>query len=227
MSSSSRDDLPIAVLDSGMGGLTVLAQLKKVLPLENFLYVEEKKHRPLGDKEASFLLRLRTERIDALLKKAKLVVLACHTLSTVAPLDPSLPVISMVEATVAACGEQKGSLAILATASTIASGVYQARLQGQIFPLACPTFVPLVEGGAGDPREICRKALHPLPPVDRALLACTHFPFLRKPIQEALGPHVELIDPAIFVAQETKRYCQNHFPLQKTRNHETLAKEIT
>lgn len=210
---------PIGLFDSGFGGLTVMREVMRLLPHEDLIYLGDTAHLPYGNKSPQTLLELARENSAFLLQQnIKLLIVACHTASshTLAFLQETLPipVIGVIEPGLELVASLD-RIAILATSGTIESGVYQSLLQKQnpkarIYPQACPLFVPLVEEGFTDhpsARLIAAAYLAPLKgKVDAALLACTHYPLLRPIIQEALGPAVKLLEPAMPCALQAKTY---------------------
>lgn len=202
----------IGVLDSGLGGLTAVKQLKKILPHEDIVYFGDTGRVPYGSRGRETIIRYAMQDIRFLLRHdVKLVVAACGTVSSTLPAEyaAGLPVgyTGVVEpAAEAACrATRTGRIGAIATAATIHSGSYPAAIarrmpQAEVTALACPLFVPLVEGGfvgADDP--IARlTAEHYLAPlrgqIDTLILGCTHYPILRDVIAAVVGPQVQLID---------------------------------
>lgn len=209
----SHRESPIGLLDSGVGGLTVLQAIREELPYENLLYYADTANCPYGDKAAEEILQRSQEIATFLLGKGiKLLVLACNTASShaleVLQKTLPIPVIGMllpaVEKTALVAPE--GNVAILATKGTITAGLYEKFLKTELprvdlFPLACPLLVPLIEKGEIDlplQEKIIQEQLQPLQgkKISAALLACTHYPLIRPLIQKILGSDVILIDPA-------------------------------
>ncbi len=213
---------PIGILDSGFGGLTVMRALRTQLPHENILYFGDTARLPYGGKSAETITRYATECTSFLIQQGvKALVVACHSACSAA-FDTlhqhfSIPIIGIVDEgveEVVRLGEPK-QVAIIGTRATISSGVYQHALQmslphAQIYALACPLFVPLVEEGYIE-HEITaltvREYLRPLRDknLDAILLGCTHYPLLETLIQKELGTQVRVIDPAASCAQKTQR----------------------
>jgi glutamate racemase len=205
-------DLPIGLFDSGMGGLTVMRQIAQILPNEHLIYLGDTARLPYGNKSPDAIRRFSSDNASFLLEqKIKLLIVSCHTASVHAlPLLQAtlpIPVIGVTQpATLSLlAATQTNCIAVLATTSTIASNVFQPLLLAQrpklqIFPVACPLFVPLVEEGLQNHPSAYLLADHYLAPlrahnIDAALLACTHYPLIRAPIQAAL-PNATLIEPA-------------------------------
>lgn len=217
----------IGIFDSGLGGLTVMREVIKILPHENIIYFGDTAHLPYGEKSKQFIIE-RSHAISAFMhqKSAKLIVVACHTASTNAMevfdqhcAVPNLLITpSTIEAVVKA---QKKRIAILATSATIESGIYQKLLKqrlpdAEIFPVACPRFVPLIEQDQ-NPNPMIPLIVHETvkelksKQIEIALLGSTHFPFIQDIIQKELGDNVLLIDPARMLAENVRKFLSlNH-----------------
>lgn len=216
------DDRAIALFDSGMGGLTCVEALKRQLPGESLIYYGDCLRAPYGDRTVE-TLKLFSEQIGDFLTSLniKMLVVACNTISSLCLGNlkeryPALPVVGMIDMTVkhVAGAYPDRNIGIIATSAAIKSGMYVKKLResgcrGELFPLACPSFVPAVEAGIYDGPEaeaIVRDALDEYMEnnqVSALILGCTHFPFLRQVI-EKLYPSVLIIDPAEIVAQGIK-----------------------
>lgn len=211
-------DSPIGVFDSGLGGLTVLREIEKLLPSEHIIYFGDTARLPYGTKSKQTIMRFSTENALFLLKKkVKCIVIACNTSSSLA-LDYlqntfTVPIIGVITASVkrALAASQKKRIGVIGTRSTITSGRYQKELLRLnkcvvIYPQACPLFVPLVEEGLlrGPLVEsVVKMYLHGIKgKVDTLILGCTHYPLLKKTIAHYLKG-VTLIDSAQAVALAT------------------------
>ena len=199
-----------------------MREVLRVLPYEHLIYFGDTANLPYGNKSPEAVIRCTLSNADFFLKhQVKLLVVACFTASTHAlPIleqHLKIPVIG-----VAGCGlnelalsTQTKQVALLATASTIRSGILQSLIYRRdpslsIFSVPCPLFVPFIEEGLSDHealRSIAQHYLHPLndKKIDAALLACTHYPLIRPVIQEALGGHVRLIEPAAICASAVQK----------------------
>jgi glutamate racemase len=215
-------DLPIGVFDSGVGGLTVLRTLMAALPLESTIYLGDTARVPYGTRSHDVVTRyaLLSGRYLAA-QRIKLLVVACntvsaHSLPALAEALP-IPVLGVIEpgAQSAAARTRGGTIAVLGTPSTIASGAYQRAL-GRLAPLspllarACPLFVPLAEEGWVDgevPRLVAERYLGDLrrSGADTVLLGCTHYPLLARAIAEVVGPQLALVDSAEATADAARR----------------------
>ncbi|WP_411726212.1 glutamate racemase [Methyloglobulus sp.] len=211
---------PIGVFDSGVGGLSVLREIRKLLPHENLLYVADSAHAPYGDKTKEFILERSTAIVDFFLNQhVKAIVVACNTATgaAVKELRPNytLPMIAMEPAVKPASERtQTGIIGVLATSKTLSSNNFQvlfARFADQvkILPQACPGLVEQVECGdlASDKtRALIAQYVRPLMAqnVDFIVLGCTHYPFLAPVIQEIAGASIAVIDSGSAIARELK-----------------------
>ena len=209
----------IAILDSGVGGLTVAKEVMRQLPREKIIYFGDTARAPYGPRTPEEV-RLFTEQIvDYLLQyNPKMIVIACNT-ATAAALDyisakMNIPVIGVIHpgARAAISATKTGHVGVIGTVGTIASGAYTAALK-QLSPYvevesqACPDLVPLVEHGlfrSHESVEIVRKSLNGIKEtaIDCLILGCTHYPFLKDPIKQVMGPGVKLISSAEETARE-------------------------
>jgi glutamate racemase len=211
--------LPVGVFDSGVGGLTVLRELELALPEEDFLYLGDTARLPYGTKSPDSIRRYSLQAAAQLRERGvKGLVVACNTASAVAlealraEFAP-LPVLGVVEpgAEAAGAASRSGSIAVIATESTVRGRAYEAAIQrvrpgARVVSLACPLFVALAEEGwvEGPVVEgVVRHYLEPLfdaaagaPPPDTLVLGCTHFPVLAPAIAGVLGEQVRIVDSA-------------------------------
>lgn len=217
----STPSQPIGLFDSGIGGLTIFRELTRLLPFEEFLYFGDTARLPYGNKSPESIARYSLECASFLCSQGiKLLIVACHTASTQAlsllQTTLSIPVLGVSQSGFAMILEApQERIAILGTSSTIASNAYQQFVQlhapeRQLFPIACPLFVPLVEENLFDHEAAQLIVHHYLDPlkdsrINAALLACTHYPLLKCRIQSALGPSVHLLDPAFHSAKEARQ----------------------
>ena len=213
------DPRPIGVFDSGVGGLTVLAELRRRLPAESTIYLGDNARAPYGPRSAEEVQAFTLESVAWLLAQdVKLLLLACNTATAHAlPLvrqAATVPVLGVVRpgAVSAAASTRAGHVGVIATAGTVASGAYAAAV-GEADPnltvtqLACPELVPMVEAGelSGPVAEATvRGYLAELfaadPRIDTLLLGCTHYPLLRPLIEDVAGPRVAVVDSAFTTA---------------------------
>lgn len=203
---------PIAVFDSGVGGLSVVRHLRHFLPHESLVYFGDTARVPYGSKSRRTVTTFALELARFLLQyEPKTMVVACNTASALAldvlAADLPLPVVGVVEPAARAAVDvaRGGVIAILGTEATISSDAYPRAIaaldpHAEVVSVACPLFVPLVEEGRQSTDAIvvavANEYLAPLRArnVRAAVLACTHYPILRGAIAAALGAGVEIID---------------------------------
>ena len=213
------DPRPIGVFDSGVGGLTVLAELNRRLPAESTVYLGDNARTPYGPRPADEVRRFTLEAVDWLLAQdVKMLVLACNTATARALPDvrsrASVPVLGVIRpgAVSAAASTRSRDVGVIATAGTVESGAYhdaivEADPAIRVAQQACPELVPMVEAGILDGRRaesVLRAYLEPMraanPAMDTLLLGCTHYPLLRAPIEAIVGPDVAVVDSAFTTA---------------------------
>lgn len=213
---------PVAVFDSGVGGLTVVSAMRRELPAENIVYLGDTARVPYGGKTRQTIERY-SEEIATLLvgEGAKMIVVACNTASALAL--PRLrevmdvPVVGVigpgVEAALAAT--RSGHVAVIGTKATVGSGAYENALRAarpdiRVTSLACPLLVPLIEEGLlDDPVTdmVLDRYLGPLrdTDADTLVLGCTHYPLLSAAIARCAGPGLALVDSAANCARAVAR----------------------
>ena len=210
---------PIAILDSGVGGLTVAKEVMRQLPQEKIVYFGDTARAPYGPRAAEEVV-LFTEQIVRYLVQfePKMIVIACNTATALA-LDRirsqvSVPVVGVIApgARAAVRMTRNGFVGVIGTENTIRSGAYRKELHSisphiRVASLPCPLFVPLVEKGlfrTEEAKRIVAQSLAPLLnyPIDCLILGCTHYPFLADFISEIVGPQVALISSADETARE-------------------------
>jgi glutamate racemase len=214
---------PIAVFDSGVGGLTVLHECLVWLPHEDFVYLGDTARFPYGGRSAEELQRMAVEIGSYLVEeeRAKLVVVACNSaaaagLPRIAEAT-GIAVVGVVApaARLAARATNNGRVGLLATPATVSSGAYDraitsAREDVSLYSVPCPKLAPLIqEGGALDARviDLVDEYCEPLRAagVDTAILGCTHYPIVRSVLQRALGRGVTLVSSGQAIADEVER----------------------
>src|SRR5215207_7448658 len=204
--------LPVAVFDSGVGGLTVLHECLVSLPHEDFLYLGDTARFPYGDRTAAQLLRFARELAGILLERgAKLLVVACNSATA-----GELPVVGVVtpESRLAAAATRTGRVGLLATPATVASGAYARALadaapHAELHAVGSAELAPLIQaGGEVDERVVsCVDGLcRPLraAAVDTVILGCTHYPQVRPVLQRALGRGVAIVSAGEAIAAEVE-----------------------
>lgn len=216
-----RDNRPIGVFDSGLGGLTVARALLDLVPGVDVVYFGDTGRFPYGPKPAHEVLKYSNEIVDLLLDHdVRMVVIACNSASAVA-LEPlrerlAVPVVGVIEPGVRAAQRvtRSGRIGVIGTVGTIASGAYQrsgAQLDAdlQLVCAACPGFVEFVEQGDVDSDQVhvlAERLLAPLRQacVDTLVLGCTHYPLLARTIGDVMGPDVVLVSSADETAFEVR-----------------------
>lgn len=213
---------PIAVFDSGVGGISVLRELVKVMPNENFIFFGDSKNAPYGTKSLEEVRSLTCTHAEELFDAgAKGLVVACNTATSAAvrvlrEKYPEIPIVGIEPAVKPAvlCKEHPRVL-VMATPMTIREEKFRNLMQryedqGEIIPLPCPGLMDFVERGdlhGDDLKKYLTELLFEFrdKKVDAAVLGCTHYPFAREMIQEVLGPEVQIFDGAPGTAREMKR----------------------
>jgi len=212
----------IGVFDSGVGGLTVVVEIKKVLPAEKITYFGDTARLPYGNKSQETIQRYSEEIVDFLRKKGcKTIVIACNTASALAADHlrkkyPKIKIYDVVssgaEAASSATGNKK--VGVIGTKSTVQSGIYEKKIKSidpeiEVFQKACPLFVPLVEEKwlkRPETVKIARTYLRELKEkkVDTLLLGCTHYPLLEKIIAGVMGKRTKLVASGEHLAKKLK-----------------------
>lgn len=222
----SSNNQPLGILDSGVGGLSVLQEIQKQLPHEDILYFADSGNCPYGVRPAAEIRALAEYAASVLLEQgAKALVIACNTASTAAVaylrekwLD--IPIVGMVPAVKPAANSSKqGTIAVLATKATGRAPVLHDVIDRfasdkEVLIVAPPGLVELVEAGKVDTPEtetLLREYLQePLAKgADAIVLGCTHFPFLRPVLSRIVGNRAVLIDSGEAVARQTRRVLEN------------------
>lgn len=211
---------PIAILDSGVGGLTVVKEVMRQLPQEKIIYFGDTSRAPYGPRPAEEVRLFTKQIVDYLIQfQPKMIVIACNTATAVALEDirasVSIPVLGVIQPGARAAIKMTRShvIGVIGTEGTIHSGAYAYALHDispslEVISLACPRLVPLVESGLfieEETRTVVRESLAPLkntPEMDCLILGCTHYPFLSEIISQEMGPNVSLISSAVETARD-------------------------
>ncbi|MEJ8318758.1 MULTISPECIES: glutamate racemase [Pseudomonas] len=212
------EEAPVGVFDSGVGGLSVLAEIRQLLPAETLHYIADCGHIPYGEKTPTFI-RERCQLIAARLhaQGAKALVVACNTATVAAVADlreryPRWPIVGMEPAVKpAAAATRNGRVGVLATTGTLQSAKFAALLDRfalgvQVVTQPCPGLVEQVERGdlhGPETRRLLQGFLEPLltAECDTLILGCTHYPFLRPLLAELVPPEIILVDTGAAVAR--------------------------
>ncbi|WP_144510999.1 glutamate racemase [Bacillus sp. FJAT-22090] len=218
---------PIGVIDSGVGGLTVAKEIMRHLPNEEIIYIGDTARCPYGPRSSEEVRKFTWQLAMALAKmNIKMLVIACNTATAVAlnSLNKKMPfpVIGVIfpGARAAIKATKKNEIVVLGTSGTIKSGAYEKAISAlntssKVIPLACPTFVPLVESNEYEgefARKMVFETLLPLKneQFDTIILGCTHYPLLQKHIEEAVGQNVKVLSSAEETAQDVMEYLNYH-----------------
>ncbi|GAB4541160.1 MAG: glutamate racemase [Thermodesulfovibrionia bacterium] len=211
--------MPIGIFDSGVGGLTVMKEIMKQLPMESIIYLGDTARVPYGIRSPETVLRYSIENANFLSSRGiKLLVIACNTSSAISlPVlreRLNIPVVGVIEpgARAAVRVTKTGRIAVIGTETTIRSGAYERAIKGidetiDVKGIACPLFVPLVEEGwlNGEVvRLVAERYLSSLKydSFDTLVLGCTHYPMIKDVISDVV--RANLIDSAIETAREVK-----------------------
>lgn len=226
---------PIGVFDSGYGGLTILRELRSVLPDYSYLYLGDNARAPYGPRSFDIVYRFTLEAVTRLFQLGcPLVILACNTASakalrSIQQLDlphmaPGLRVLGVIRPTAEAAADlsPSGNIGILGTSGTVDSGSYDMEIAKlhpdiRVTSLACPMWVPLVENGeASNPgadyfvEKYITELLGKNPEIDAIVLACTHYPLLYPKIREAVPERIRVVRQGELVANSLKDYLRRH-----------------
>ncbi|MEO7804218.1 MAG: glutamate racemase [Actinomycetota bacterium] len=212
-------DRPIAIFDSGVGGLTVMRSVEELLPQENFIYFGDTARSPYGPRPVEQVREFALEVMDVMVDHdVKMLVVACNAMTSAAYdeaiLRYDLPVIGVIEPAVRAAvrATHNRKIGVLATEATIATGQYERSLQAtrrnvEIYSQVCSAFVEHVEAGDYFSEELFGLAVDYLAPllaagVDTMILGCTHYPLLKGVLHSVTRGDVELVSSADEVAKE-------------------------
>ena len=216
------DNRAIGVFDSGLGGLTVVSELHKVLPNEDIIYLGDTARVPYGNKSKENIIKFSSENSKFLLSKnVKLILVACNTASALAMNElteqfPNIPIIGVLKTGVeSALKNNPSSIVVIGTHGTIKSDAYRKEILKQqnisVTSIACPLFVPIIEEGIVDgtiAKEIIELYLQNIKnnPSDILILGCTHYPMLEKAINRYLGDETKIVNSANSCAYAVKKF---------------------
>ena len=215
-------DMPVGVMDYGLGGLSVLQKIRQVLPQENCIFFGDSAHAPYGDKSLAEIRQLTANVVNNLLRqRVKAVVIACNTASSAAGAIlrekyPWLPIIAIEPALKPAVLHKIGGrVLVLATSTTLREKKFKKLMESyedkaEIISMPLPGLPEFVERGELDSpalREFLQKHFSALgdKKIDCGVLGCTHYPFVRPVIQELLGEEVAIFDGAEGTARQLRR----------------------
>jgi glutamate racemase len=241
-----KNSLPIGVFDSGLGGLTVVKQINKLLPHEDIVYLGDTARVPYGPRGTETIKHFSEENTLFLIsKKVKIIIIACNTSSAVAGnylkrkfrKVPIFEVIGPASKDAAKTGRKIG---VIGTHATIGSGAYEKEIKGcsakaQVFVKACPLFVPFIEEGEFRSKALGVVVKNYLSDIKRAkvdtlIMGCTHYPIIQKIIKREIDNNVKLIDPGESVANEIYKYLTKNNMLNiqnENGNREFFVTDLT
>lgn len=219
---------PIGIFDSGVGGLSVVKEIRKILPKEDIVYFGDTARVPYGTKSERIIKKFAEEDVKFLMRfKPKLIVIACHTVSSYAyeylkKKFKNLRFINIIEPAVekAIKISKNKKIGVIGTTATISSGRYQELLLKEdgikVYTVSCPLFVPIVEVGLFEgkiTKMIVSMYLNELKKkkIDTLILGCTHYPYLKKTIAEVMGEKVHIVDASYEVAIKTKEILDKNY----------------
>lgn len=227
----------IGIFDSGVGGLTVLAEIRRILPNENIIYLGDTKNFPYGNKSEEEIIEFAIKNIQTLIaKQVKVIIIACGTATSQA-LDVvkekfNIPIIGIIEPTVEYVKKQNyKDVGVIATEGTIRSGAWEQKLKEKIPDIqvtnkACPMLATIAEEGkaqSAEGKQVIKEYMETFKEnhIDKIILGCTHYPIYEKIIREELGYEVELINTGVTVS----KYLQKYLKESKMENNEKVKKE--
>lgn len=225
----------IGVFDSGVGGLTVLAEIRKALPNENIIYLGDTKNFPYGNRSKEEIIEFAIQNVETLIKEqVKIIVIACGTATSQA-LDVvkekfEIPIIGIIDPTVKYIENQKyEEVGVIATEGTIRSGAWEQKLKERIPQIevtnkACPMLATIAEEGKArsvEGREAIKEYMKPFKEknINKIILGCTHYPIYEEIIREELGYEVELINTGVTVS----KYLQKYLKEKNLENEDKVA----
>ncbi len=223
----------IGMFDSGIGGLTVLKELRKLLPNENYIYYADSKNNPYGEKSDEELMDIVTNIVNFLIEKeVKIIVIACNTATTrcinrLRKMYPDMIFVGTEPAIKVACDKNYKNTLVMATPGTIKSErthelvKLNKRSDQKITLLPCKGLADAIESGN---KDRINKVLHRLldkytcENIDSIVLGCTHYPHVKKNIKE-IFPNAKLIDGNKGVSKQVKRQLESHNLLSNSEKH--------
>jgi len=226
---------PIAIIDSGVGGLTVVKELRSLLPKENLLYFGDNKNVPYGSKSREEIVNLTKEMLDFVVKNnVKLVGVGCNTISSVLNLvapQYDVKIIGIIDPVVSYIAKLTGKnkVGLIATPFTAKSGYYNLTLSNlntcvEIVTQGCPKLAHLIDSGMYTKEAIKEELADPMAKIqasealDTVILGCTHYPIVTDYLQE-LYPNTVFVNPALSQALAIKDYLTENDLLNNSEIH--------
>lgn len=217
---------PIGIFDSGVGGMTVLAEIAKELPNEDLIYLGDTKNFPYGDKSKENIIRIAKKCVKFLISKnVKLVIIACGTATSQAleelRKEFNIPILGIISPTIESIKEStkqnsKSTIGVIATEGTIRSNKWEQELKEKIQNVtvinkACPLLAPMAEQGWTE-NKVAKETIKEYMSIfknrniDKLILGCTHYPLFKELIQKELGNGIEIINTGEKIAKHVTDY---------------------
>ena len=228
----------IGIFDSGVGGLTVLAEIRKTLPNENIIYLGDTKNFPYGNRSKQEIIEFAIQNVEILIEKqVKVIIIACGTATSQAleilKEKFDIPIIGIIEPTIEYVKKHDyKEIGVIATEGTIRSGAWEEKLKEKIPQInvinkACPMLATIAEEGRAtseEGRAVIKEYMEPFKEnkIDKIILGCTHYPIYEEIIKEELGYPVKLINTGVTVSKELLQYLKNNNLLNLEEHNEDL-----
>ena len=216
----------IGIFDSGVGGLTVLTEIRKKLRNENIVYLGDTLNFPYGNKSKEEIIEYSKRNVEILMSKgAKIIVIACGTATSqaceVLQKEFDIPIVGIIKPTVEYIQEQKyNEEGVIATEGTIRSGAWEYYLKKSIPDIkvvnkACPMLATIAEEGRATSKEgkaVIKEYMVPFKEnkIDKIILGCTHYPIYEDLIRKEMEYDVDLINTGVIVADYLEKYLEEH-----------------
>ena len=225
------DNRSIGIFDSGIGGLTVLKEYKKLLPNENYIYYADTANLPYGEKTKEQIIEYSKNIVETLISKnVKAIIIACGTASSLAYTylkeHYNIPIFNIIEPVVKNLNSK--NIGIIATQASISSHMWENEIKkynpsSTVTGIACPKLVPIAENGLLNSRtsqEAIQEYMDKFKKIkiDSLILGCTHYPLFSELIQTELGEKVNLINVGTYSATEFQKYLYSNNLSNTTKN---------
>lgn len=228
---------PIGIFDSGVGGMTVLAEIAKELPNEDLIYLGDTKNFPYGDKSKENIIKISKKCVEFLISKnVKLIIIACGTATSQAleelRKEINIPILGIISPTVDSIrkslkGNSKSIVGVIATEGTIRSNKWEQELKEKIEDItvinkACPLLAPMAEQGWIE-NKVAKETIKEYmlvfknKNIDKLILGCTHYPLFKELIKKELGNDVEIIN----TGEKIAKYIKDYLNEQNANNDKT------
>lgn len=252
MTLNNNRQAPIGIFDSGYGGLTILSEIRRVLPEYDYIYLGDNARAPYGTRSFEIVYRFTLEAVKYLFAQGcHLVILACNTASAKAlrsiqqndlpHIDPSRRVLGVIRPTVEILDKvtHNGHIGLLGTPGTINSESYTAEVakifpQYHVYGQPCPMWVPLIENNELDNagtdyfvKKYIDNLLSTCNLIDTVILGCTHYPLLYDLIRKHLPPHIDILSQGSLVAESLKDYLMRHPEIEQRCSHNAQCTYLT